>query len=157
MNDSTYIVLALALCCLIGIFFDLTRRQTLSKKPEPISILDMREYYDLPPEVKSLIRRMLPDPTVVKQTWSSLGTDQKRAMLMQMIQSIPRPGAPPVEPQPIPSPSEGLKKGFLLQKDEHKKPKNEKHDKIVTLGTVDTTTATIRDTSLLDHDGRSDE
>lgn len=154
MHDSTYLVIALALCCLIGILFDLTRRQTLSKKPEPISILDLREYYDLPVEVKSLVRRMLPDPTVIKQTWTSLGTDQKRAMLMQMVQSIPRPGAPPLGPQPV-VPTEGLKKGFLLQKNKHKQPKNEKHDEVVTLGRVETTD--VSTSSVLNHDRSLDE
>lgn len=139
MRDATYVVVALALCMLILLVFSL-------KKPKPISMLDLSDFKTLPYELRTAMRRMLPDPSVVRQRWASMSPDQKQMAIQQLGGMIPQPRPVPmpvaaettsvaVESKPVEE-SKPLKKGFLLNSDQKKNPKNKKKNEVVTLGSV---------------------
>jgi outer membrane biosynthesis protein TonB len=138
MRDATYVVLALALCMIILLVTTLI-------KPAPSSMLDLAEFKTLPVELRTILRRVLPDPLVIRQRWSTMTPDQKQMVVQQISGMIPQPRPPvPVPrpepvPEPVPEPApepEGLKKGFLLGDAKKKNPKDKKKNKVVTLGSV---------------------
>jgi hypothetical protein len=127
MRDATHVVLALLMCSLIAVMFDLIRRQEHGKR---LSILDLNEFYSLPYEIRSILRKQIPDPSVVRQEWSKMTADQKRGIIKQMTHLIPQPPPPP------PPPSKGLKKGFLLDKNKKKDTKDKEKNEVSTLSLV---------------------
>ena len=156
MRDATYVVVALALCMLILLVFSLN-------KPKPISMLDLSDFKTLPYELRAALRRMLPDPVVIRQRWASMTPGQKQMAIQQIGGLIPQPRPPPIpqrpeepkpeepkpeepkpeepkpeEPKPEePKPEEPkpLKKGFL--NDTKKKNTNDKKkNKVVALSGV---------------------
>lgn len=150
MRDATYVVLALALCMIILLVTTLI-------KPAPSSMLDLAEFKPLPLELRSILRRVLPDPVVIRQRWSSMTPGQKQMVVQQISGMIsqPRPQPAPepmpvpvpepvpvdLTPEPVPEPEPieseaGLKKGFLLGDAKKKNSKDKKKNKVVTLGSV---------------------
>lgn len=99
MQDATYVVVALALCMLVLLVFSLN-------KPRPQSMMDLSEFKNLPFELRAAIRRMLPDPAVIRQRWASMTPDQKQMVVQQISGVIPQPRPPhPVQmPEPVPEP-----------------------------------------------------
>ena len=97
MRDATYVVVALALCMLILLVFSLN-------KPKPISMLDLSDFKTLPYELRAALRRMLPDPVVIRQRWASMTPGQKQMAIQQIGGLIPQPRPPipqrPEEPKP---------------------------------------------------------
>jgi hypothetical protein len=147
MPDGAYIVVALALCCLIAVIIDQIRQQ--NSKQVVLSMMDLKEFKDLPVEFRGALRRVLPDPVLIRQQWKTLTPDQKRMVIQQVSGVIPQPRhhhhhhapeptptppAPPLEP-PKPEPST-FKKGFLLKQNKKKGSKNKEHDEVITLGSV---------------------
>ena len=155
MQDATYVVVALALCMLVLLVFSLN-------KPRPQSMMELSEFKNLPFELRAAVRRMLPNPAVIRQRWASMTPDQKQMVIQQVSGVIPQPRPPqPVqmpepalEPEPVvPEPPEPapvvetvpepvveapspLKKGFLLGDAKKKNTKDKKKNKEVTLGSV---------------------
>lgn len=139
MPDGAYIVVALALCCLIAVVVDRIRQE--NSKQVVLSMMDLREFKDLPVEFRGALRRMMPDPVLIRQQWKTLTPDQKRMVIQQVSNLIPHPTRAP-EPEPTPPPPEPtlppsvMKKGFLLKQNKKKSAKNKEHDEVVTLGSV---------------------
>lgn len=148
MPDGAYIVVALALCCLIAVVVDQIRQQ--NSKQVVLSMMDLKEFKDLPVEFRGALRRMLPDPVLIRQQWKTLTPDQKRMVIQQVAGVIPQPRQhhhhhapeptpppppPPESPKPEPS---TFKKGFLLKQNKKKGAKNKEHDEVITLGSVGT-------------------
>lgn len=147
MPDGAYIVVALALCCLIAVVVDRIRQQ--NSKQIALSMMDLKEFKDLPVEFRGALRRVLPDPVLIRQQWKTLTPDQKRMVIQQVAGVIPQPRQhqhhhhapepahppppPPESPKPEPS---TFKKGFLLKQNKKKGAKNKEHDEVVTLGSV---------------------
>lgn len=146
MRDATYVVVALALCMLTLLVFSLN-------KPRPISMMDLADFKNLPYELKTALRRVLPDPTVIRQRWASMTPGEKQMVVQQISGVIPHPRPQPshveptsqiLEPEPTPPMSverpvtttDGLKKGFLLGDAKKKNPKNKKKNEVVTLSSV---------------------
>ena len=153
-------VFALALVCVLVFFVMETRPK------KPMSMLDLAEFKELPTELRSMIRSIMPSPKTLKRQWASMTPQQKNMVLQSVAHQIPRPQPPPpprppapsvvIKPEPstessvLPVPVEipeepvevpsGLKTGFLLSKSvdkRHKKnTKDKKQDKIVTLSDV---------------------
>jgi hypothetical protein len=146
MPDGAYIVVALALCCLIAVVIDQIRQQ--NSKQVVLSMMDLKEFKDLPVEFRGALRRVLPDPVLIRQQWKTLTPDQKRIVIQQVSGVIPQPRhhhhhapeptptppAPPLEP-PKPEPTT-FKKGFLLKQNKKKGAKNKEHDEVITLSSV---------------------
>jgi hypothetical protein len=147
MPDGAYIVVALALCCLIAVVVDQIRQQ--NSKQVVLSMMDLKEFKDLPVEFRGALRRVLPDPVHIRQQWKTLTPDQKRMVIQQVSGVIPQPRqhhhhhapeptptppAPPLEP-PKPEPTT-FKKGFLLKQNKKKGAKNKEHDEVITLSSV---------------------
>lgn len=126
MHDATHVVLALMMCCAIAVFFHLILKQSGEKR---ISILELKEFYGLPYELRNILKKTMPDPVVVRQEWAKMTPDQKRIVTRQMKGIIPHAPAPPPPPPP-----KGMKKGFLLNKDKKKDSKDKEHDEVSTLG-----------------------
>lgn len=148
MPDGAYIVVALALCCLIAVVVDQIRQQ--NSKQVVLSMMDLKEFKDLPVEFRGALRRVLPDPVLIRQQWKTLTPDQKRMVIQQVAGVIPQPRQhhhhhapeptpppppPPESPKPEPS---TFKKGFLLKQNKKKGAKNKEHDEVITLGSVGT-------------------
>lgn len=133
MRDAAYVMLALALCTCILVVYDLIERQ----KP-PQSMLELKEFKTLPYELRTAIRRTIPDPVVIRQQWGRMTPDQKR-LAIQNIVPQPHFHAPPA---PAPPPvKKGLKRGFLnTNKNKKKDAQDEKHQEVGALGTVGTVT-----------------
>lgn len=150
MPDGAYIVVALALCCLIAVFVDRIRQQ--NSKQAALSMLDLKEFKGLPVEFRGALRHVLPDPVLIRQQWKTLTPDQKRMVIQQVSGVIPqprqRPHVPASEPTPEPTPTptptleppksepSTFKKGFLLKQNKKKGAKNKEHDEVITLGSV---------------------
>jgi hypothetical protein len=155
MRDSTYVVLALALCSLALLF--------LTLQPQKVWMMDLEDFRTLPVELRSVLRRMMPDPVMIRQRWSIMTPDQKRFAVQQLSNFMPQARAPhmPVRPPPVIPPTpvqvpepepepdtpkepepefETLKKGFLdsVKKGKKKDTKHKKQDQVVTLGVVGT-------------------
>ena len=86
--------------------------------------MDLKEFHGLPYELRNTLRKTLPDPGVVRQQWAKMTPDQKRMVIQQMTHLLPH--APPPPP---PSPK-GLKRGFLLNKNQKKDSKNKEKDEV---------------------------
>lgn len=132
-------VVALALTCLILVVLDRIRQQ---QKPiqRDIGMLDLKEFKDLPYELRATIKKVLPDPDYVRKSWGTLTAGQKQMFMQQFTKMIPHPHqhAHPPPPPPPPPPAVPMKKGFLLKQDKKKSPKDEKKDEVVTFGVVRT-------------------
>ena len=155
MRDSTYVMLALALCSLVALALHM-------QKPRGMYMLDLEDFRVLPIELRSALRRMLPDPVTIRQRWAHMTPDQKRNAIQQIGGFIPQPQRPPshymahpsdvapepiVEPEPEPEPESTpvvfdplppLKKGFLdpVKKGKKKDAKNKKENEVIALGAV---------------------
>lgn len=153
MRDSTYVMLALALCSLVALALHM-------QKPRGMYMLDLEDFRVLPIELRSALRRMLPDPVTIRQRWAHMTPDQKRNAIQQIGGFIPQPQRPPshymahpsdvapepiVEPEPEPEstpvvfdPLPPLKKGFLdpVKKGKKKDAKNKKENEVIALGAV---------------------
>jgi len=144
MPDGAYIVVALALCCLIAVVVDQIRQQ--NSKQVVLSMMDLKEFKDLPVEFRGALRRVLPDPVLIRQQWKTLTPDQKRMVIQQVAGVIPQPRqhhhhAPEPTPSSLPEPPSNpepstFKKGFLLKQNKKKGAKNKEHDDVVALGSV---------------------
>lgn len=158
---TAFVVLALALVCLLAFFIIETRPK------KTLSMLDLAEFKDLPGELRTIIKSMMPNPSVLKKHWAHMNPQQKQSVIQQLTSQIPRgpqqpqqdnrPPAPSyvikheepkaeiseVEPEPEPEPESGLKPGFLLtnsvDKSQKKNAKNKKKDKVVTFSDIGTT------------------
>lgn len=144
MRDAAYVLMALALCTCILVVHDLIQRQ----KP-PQSMMDLKEFKTLPYELRSAIRRTMPNPVVIRQQWGRMTPDQKRLAIQQMVPQ-PHMHAPPPAPTPVPV-KKGLKRGFLnTNKNKKKDAEDEKHQEVSTLGTIGS--VTVEETGLTDTD-----
>ena len=146
-RDAVYVLVALALCACIVVAADLVRRQTPPVPPR-ISMLELKEFAELPGEFRSALKKMMPDPVTIRQQWKQMTADQRRGLIQQMTGGmLPQPkgcqhAPPPKEeeaPPPAPPPPP-MKKGFLLKNDKKKNPKNKENDEVVTLRAVKTVT-----------------
>jgi outer membrane biosynthesis protein TonB len=150
MRDATYVVVSLAMCMVILLVFSMN-------KPAPISMMDLADFKTLPLELRSALRRMLPNPAVIRQRWATMTPGQKQMVVQQLGGMIPQPRPAPMpepEPEPMPDPEPEpmpdpepvqvvevetpppLKKGFLLGDAKKKNTKDKKKDKVVTLSSV---------------------
>lgn len=150
MRDATYVVVSLAMCMIILLVFSMN-------KPAPISMMDLADFKTLPLELRSALRRMLPNPAVIRQRWATMTPGQKQMVVQQISGMIPQPRPaqmpepePEPEPEPIKTPepepepvhvvevetSPPMKKGFLLGDAKKKNAKDKKKDKVVTLSSV---------------------
>jgi hypothetical protein len=170
MPEGSYIVVALAMCCLIAVAIDRIRQQ--NSKQVVLSMMDLKEFKDLPVEFRGAIRKVLPDPVHIRQQWKHLTPDQKRMVIQQVSGVIPQPRHhhhhhEPEPPAPVPEPPapvpelpapSAFKKGFLLKQNKKKGSKNKEHDEVITLGRVgadeeaDSLTPDDRHTSFLGSD-----
>ena len=143
-------VFALALVCVLVFFVMETRPK------KPMSMLDLVEFKELPTELRSMIKSIMPNPKVLKRQWANLTPQQKQAVLHSVAHQIPRPQPPPpprppapsvvIKPEPepaeipeepvevpepveIPEPVTGLKSGFLLSKSVDQRHKKNTKDK----------------------------
>ena len=143
MRDAAYVLFALALCTCILVVHDLIQRQKPSQ-----SMMDLKEFKTLPYELRSAIKRTMPDPVVIRQQWGHMTPDQKRLAIQHMVPQ-PHMHAPPA-PTPVPV-KKGLKRGFLnTNKNKKKDAEDEKHQEVSTLGTVGS--VTVEETGLADTD-----
>lgn len=140
MPDGAYIVVALALCCLIAVFVDRIRQQ--NSKQVVLSMMDLKEFKDLPVEFRGALRKVMPDPVQIRQQWKHLTPDQKRMVIQQVSGVIPQPRhhhhAPEPAPPKVVSEPSPFKKGFLLKENKKKGSKNKEHDEVITLGRIGT-------------------
>lgn len=146
-RDAVYVLVALALCACIVVAVDLVRRQTPPKPPPRISMLELKEFAELPGEFRSALKKMMPDPVTIRQQWKKMTIDQRRGLIQQMTGGmLPQPkgcqgghAEPPKEEAPPPPPPPPMKKGFLLKNDKKKNPKNKENDEVVALRAVKST------------------
>jgi hypothetical protein len=143
---TALVVLALAFVCLLAFFIIETRPK------KTMSMLDLAEFKDLPGELRSIIKSMTPNASILKKQWTNMSSQQKQMVIQQISNQLPRAPQPDNRP-PAPSyavkhePEEpresGLKPGFLLSdsvdKGQKKNPKNKKKDKVVTFSDVGST------------------
>jgi len=155
MRDSTYVMMALALCSLVAVALSM-------QKPKGMYMLDLEDFRVLPVELRSALRRMLPDPVTIRQRWAHMTPDQKQNAIRQLGGFIPQPSRPRVFPQPHPNdmeppvaepvveppepvveppvaePAPPLKKGFLdtVKKGKKKDAKNKKENEVIALSAV---------------------
>jgi hypothetical protein len=96
MRDSTYVVIALALCSLVMLAMSM-------QKPKAMYMLDLEDFKALPVELRSALRRMLPDPVAVRQKWAHMTPDQKRTAIQHLGGFMQRPqqDTNDVEPEPV--------------------------------------------------------
>ena len=150
MRDSTYVVIALALCSLVMLAMSM-------QKPKAMYMLDLEDFKALPVELRSALRRMLPDPVTIRQKWAHMTPDQKRNAIQQLggfirrpqddveTEPEPEPEPEPVEPELAPvhvadpepelapaPPLDTVKKG------KKKDAKNKKENEVVALSAVGT-------------------
>lgn len=156
-----YVLFALALCACIVVTADLVRRQDSLQAPPRISMLELKEFAELPGDFRGALKKMMPDPVMIRQQWKHLTADQRRGLIQQMTGGmLPQPkgcqgGHPPPpeeekkEPVAAPAP---LKKGFLLKNDKKKNTKNKENEEVVALRTVKTT-VTITEEGTEEPDG----
>ena len=141
---SAATVSALALIALIVFFIIESRPQKKN-----ISMLDLAEFKDLPGELRTMLKKVMPNSSELKKHWSHMSPQQKQIVMQQFSAQMPkapqpdnRPPAPSVviKPDPPKAPAKGLKSGFLLSdgidKGQKKNTKNKKHDKVVTFSDV---------------------
>ena len=148
---SAATVSALALISLIVFFIVESRPQK-----KTLSMLDLVEFKDLPGELRTMIRSVLPNGAHLKKHWSHMTPQQKQMVMQQIASQFPqqpqrdnRPPAPSVvikpdiqekPPKIQEAEPRGLKPGFLLpnsvDKSKKKNTKNKKHDEVITLSDV---------------------
>lgn len=149
MRDATYVIVALALCMVILLVVMVSSRKP---EPPPLAMMDLADFKTLPIELKTALRRMLPDPDVIRQKWSSMTPGQKQMAIQQIGGIIPHPRPSPrhhhaevpeasevidVEVPVIETESSPMKKGFLLGNDSKKKnTSDKKKNKVVTFSGV---------------------
>lgn len=153
-RDAVYVLVALALCACIVVAADLVRRQTPPVPPR-ISMLELKEFAELPGEFRSALKKMMPDPAMIRQQWKQMTADQRRGLIQQMTGGmLPQPKgcqgghAPPPpkeEEAPPPPPPPPMKKGFLLKNDKKKNPKNKENEEVVTLRAVKSTVTVVEE------------
>ncbi len=144
-----YVLVALALCACIVVAADLIRRQTPPVPPR-ISMLELKEFAELPGEFRSALKKMMPDPVMIRQQWKQMTADQRRGLIQQMTGGmLPQPkgcqgghAPPPPHKEEEAPPLPPMKKGFLLKNDKKKNSKNKEHDEVVALRAVKTVTVT---------------
>lgn len=144
-RDAAYVLIALALCACIVVTADLVRRQTPSTPPR-ISMLELKEFAELPGEFRSALKKMMPDPVMIRQQWKHLTAEQRRGLIQQMTGGmLPQPHqggcqgghAPPAPVEEVKKePPPPLKKGFLLKNDKKKNSKNKENEEVVALRVV---------------------
>ena len=143
---SAATVCALALIALIVFFIVESRPQK-----KTLSMLDLAEFKDLPGELRTMIRSVMPNGAHLKKHWGHMTPQQKQMVMQQISAQMPqqqqrdnRPPAPSVVIKPetpkIQEKPRGLKPGFLLSdgvdKSKKKNTKNKKHNEVVTLSDV---------------------
>jgi hypothetical protein len=96
MRDSTYVMIGLALCSLVMLALSM-------QKPAAMYMLDLEDFKALPVELRSALRRMLPDPVTIRQRWAHMTPDQKRNAIQQLGGFIPQPSRPRVIAQQHPN------------------------------------------------------
>lgn len=134
MRDATYVLMALVMCSLIAVFVQLS-----SQKRPSMSFMELLEFKDLPYELRSVVRKMLPDPQIIRHQWKTFTADQKRMVIQQISQVMPQGPTPPPQAQP-PAPTKGMKRGFLnpIHKNKKKNTEDKKEDEVATLAVVGT-------------------
>ena len=90
-------VFALALVCVLVFFVMETRPK------KPMSMLDLAEFKELPTELRSMIKSIMPNPTALKRQWASMTPQQKHMVLQSVAHQLPRPQPPPPPRPPAPS------------------------------------------------------
>ena len=143
---SAATVSALALIALMVFFIVESRPQK-----KTLSMLDLAEFKDLPGELRTMIRSVMPNGAHLKKHWGHMTPQQKQMVMQQISAQMPqqqqrdnRPPAPSVVIKPetpkIQEKPRGLKPGFLLSdgvdKSKKKNTKNKKHNEVVTLSDV---------------------
>ena len=143
---SAVTVSALALIALMVFFIVESRPQK-----KTLSMLDLAEFKDLPGELRTMIRSVMPNGAHLKKHWGHMTPQQKQMVMQQISAQMPqqpqrdnRPPAPSVVIKPetpkIQETPIGLKPGFLLSdgvnKGKKKNTQNKKHDQVVTLSDV---------------------
>jgi hypothetical protein len=143
---SAATVSALALIALMVFFIVESRPQK-----KTLSMLDLTEFKDLPGELRTMIRSVMPNGAHLKKHWGHMTPQQKQMVMQQISAQMPqqqqrdnRPPAPSVVIKPetpkIQEKPRGLKPGFLLSdgvdKSKKKNTKNKKHNEVVTLSDV---------------------
>jgi hypothetical protein len=138
---SAATVSALALVCLLSFFIIESLPKTV------VSFMDLQEIKDLPVEIKTAIKNILPNSSQLKKHWATMNSQQKQMVIQQITSQLPGPPkAPSSFIKNAPSES-GLKPGFLLpkrvNKGEKKAPKDEKEDEVITLGDIGSSDAEV--------------
>jgi hypothetical protein len=107
-----------------------------NKPPAPTvySMLELKEFRDLPGEFKAMIRKTMPDPNLIRKQWGTMTSDHKKAVLEKVATGGMIPF--PEEQKPMPPAPPPFKKGFLLKNDKKKNPKNKENEEVVALRTV---------------------
>ena len=104
MRDATYVMVALMLSLIILVF-------VIRTPAKSVSMLDLLEFKTLPVELRSAVKRVLPEPRVIRQQWGSMTPDQKQGVVQAITGVIPHPRhhqhpmpAPVPAPAPAPEP-----------------------------------------------------
>ena len=80
---SAATVSALALVCLLSFF-------VIESWPKAtISFMDLYEFKELPTEVRTLVRSLLPNSSMLKKQWGNMNQQQKQAVIQQIASQIP--------------------------------------------------------------------
>lgn len=170
MRDATYVMVALMLSLIILVF-------VIRTPAKSVSMLDLLEFKTLPVELRSAVKRVLPEPRVIRQQWGSMTPDQKQGVVQAITGVIPHPRHHLQHPVPAPAPepvasvviedepvasvasvasvdepepvpvSEPMKKGFLLNDVKKKNTKDKKKDKVVTFGHISPDDSSTPDSS----------
>jgi hypothetical protein len=93
---STATISALALICLLTFFI------VESWPKSTLSFMDLQEFKDLPTELRTVVRNMLPNSAVLKKQWATMNPQQKQAVIQQITSTIPG-GQPPNNAPQAPS------------------------------------------------------
>jgi len=138
---SAATVSALALVCLLSFFI------IESWPKNTMSFMDLQEFKDLPVEIRTAVKNILPNSAHLKKQWATMDSQQKQMVLRQITTLVPGPPkAPSTFIKNTPSES-GMKPGFLLpkrvNKREKKAPKDEKEDEVITLGDIGSSDAEV--------------
>ena len=80
---STATISALALICLLTFFI------VESWPKSTLSFMDLQEFKDLPTELRTVIRNMLPNTAFLKKQWATMNPQQKQAVIQQLTAAIP--------------------------------------------------------------------
>ena len=97
MRDATYVMVALMLSLIILVF-------VIRTPAKSVSMLDLLEFKTLPVELRSAVKRVLPEPRVIRQQWGSMTPDQKQGVVQAITGVIPHPRHHHQHPMPAPAP-----------------------------------------------------